>query len=287
MCRVDGMAFHPAVTTGAQFFDRPALAGFPAQQSYSELPSDGCGQVRQGAALPGGTSMTRESCDILVTSTCHQQIMEHLFPGDREEYGAILRAGVVRIGSSMRLLVQHVQPAEFGTDYVPGKYGHRALTPTFIHREILQCRDSGLAYLAVHNHGSGRHVGFSRVDIESHERGYPALLDIGRGVPVGALVYGRRSVAADIWLPDGNRRSLGTYRIIGNEISRLYSQPRRARGSNSEHDRQVRMFGAAGQQLPESEQGSCHRAWGRRFTGGGIPCATWGWEPSTHRSGRN
>ena len=193
--------------------------------------------------------MTGESCDILVTSENHQRIMEHLFPDDRDEYGAILRAGVVRNGSAMRLLVQHVQPAKFGTDYVAGQYGYRALTPTFIHREILQCRDSGLAYLAVHNHGSGRHVEFSRVDIESHERGYPALLDIGRGVPVGALVYGRRSVAADIWLPDGSRRSLGTYRVIGDEITRLYTQPRRARGSNSEHDRQVRMFGAAGQQI--------------------------------------
>ena len=83
------------------------------------------------------------------------------------------------------------EPARFGTDYVPGQYGYRALAPTFIHREILRCRDSGLAYLAIHNHDRDRHVDFSLIDIESHERGYPALLDIGRGVPVGALVYGR------------------------------------------------------------------------------------------------
>ena len=193
--------------------------------------------------------MSGGSCDILVTAELHQRIMEHLFPGDRDEYGAILRAGIVRNGSSLRLLVQHVQSAEFGTDYVAGRYGYRALTPTFIHREILRCRDAGLAYLAVHNHGSDRHVEFSQVDLESHERGYPALLDIGRGVPVGALVYGWRSVAADIWLPDGSRRTLGSYRVIGHEITRLYSQPRRNGESNTEHDRQVRMFGAAGQHV--------------------------------------
>ena len=96
------------------------------------------------------------SCDILVTSGDHQRIMEHLFPGDQDEHGAILRAGIVRSGSSLRLLIQHVYPAEFGTDYVAGKYGYRALTPTLIHREILRCRDAGLAYLAVHNHGSDR-----------------------------------------------------------------------------------------------------------------------------------
>ena len=111
--------------------------------------------------------MTRGHCDILVTSRDHDRIMAHLFPGDGDEHGAILRAGVVRNDSSLRLLVQHVQPAEFGTDYVAGRYGYRALAPTFIHREILRCRDSGLAYLAVHNHGSDRRVEFSRVDPSS------------------------------------------------------------------------------------------------------------------------
>ena len=193
-------------------------------------------------------------CDILVTSGDHQRIMEHVFPGDRDEHGAILRAGIVRNGSSLRLLVQHVQPAEFGTDYVAGRYGYRALTPTFIHREILRCRDSRLAYLAVHNHGSDRHVEFSRVDLESHERGYPALLDIGRGVPVGALVYGQRSVAADIWLPDGSRRLLGIYRVIGRDITRFYPQLRGGGESNTEHDRQVRMFGATGQHILQASK---------------------------------
>ena len=198
--------------------------------------------------------MSGGSCDILVTAGLHQRIMEHLFPGDHDEHGAILRAGIMRNGSSLRLLVQHVQPAEFGTGYVAGRYGYRALTPTFIHREILRCRDSGLAYLAVHNHGSDRHVEFSRIDLESHERGYPALLDIGRGVPVGALVYGHRSVAADIWLPDGGRRTLGSYRVIGHQITRLYSQPFREGESDTEHDRQVRMFGAAGQRVLQASK---------------------------------
>ena len=193
--------------------------------------------------------MTPSTCDILVTSGDHERIMAHLFPGDGDEYGAILRAGVVRNGSSLRLLVQHVQPAEFGTDYIAGRYGYRALTPTFIHREILRCRDLRLAYLAIHNHRSDRHVDFSTVDNDSHERGYPALLDIGRGIPVGALVYGRGSVAADVWLPDGTRRSLGTYRVIDRDITRLYSRPRHARKSNTEHDRQVRMFGSSGQEI--------------------------------------
>ena len=193
--------------------------------------------------------MTVPSCDVLIPSEAHSRIMAHLFPGDDDEHGVVLHAGIVRIGESLRLLVRQVEPAEFGTDYVAGRYGYRALCPTFIHRQIVQCRDAGLAYLAVHNHMSDRSVAFSTIDLESHERGYPALLDIGRGVPVGALVYGRRSVAADIWLPDRSRLTLGTYRVIGQRVERLYSRPPAASGTLPEYDRQVRMFGALGQQL--------------------------------------
>ena len=42
--------------------------------------------------------MTGGSCDILVRAEDHRRIMEHLFPGDRDEHGAILRAGIVRSG---------------------------------------------------------------------------------------------------------------------------------------------------------------------------------------------
>ena len=189
------------------------------------------------------------TCDILIASSDHDRLMAHLFPGDHDEHGAVLYAGVAVCGSALRLAVQHVECAEFGRDYTAGKFGYRALNPTFIHRQIVRCRDLRLAYLAVHNHHSDRHVGFSRIDIESHERGYPALRDIGRGVPVGALVFGRRSVAADIWLPDGTRRVLGTYRVIGPTIKRFYSSPRAASDFTPSHDRQVRMFGTAGQAL--------------------------------------
>ena len=134
-----------------------------------------------------------------------------------------------------------------GTDYVPGKYGYRALDPRFIHRQIVRCRDERMAYLAVHNHGSDTSVRFSKVDMDSHKRGYPALRDIGKGVPVGALVFGRRAVAADIWMPDGSRRALGSYRIVGRTIRRLYANAQGAAKAGAGFDRQVRMFGNAGQ----------------------------------------
>jgi hypothetical protein len=184
-----------------------------------------------------------------MTSNDYARLMGHLFPGDEDEHGAVLLAGIVEGDRGLRLTVRHVVPAQDGVDYVAGEHGYRALHPAFIHRQIIACRDQRLAYLAVHNHDCDDRVGFSRVDMASHERGYPALRDIGKGVPVGALVFGRRSAEADIWMPDGTRRTLAELRVIGPTIRRIFPQPRRETAAHATLDRQVRMFGSAGQSL--------------------------------------
>lgn len=193
--------------------------------------------------------MTDRQCDLIFTAPDHAELMAHLFPGDGDEHGAVLHAGVVQDGNRMRLLVRGVFAARPGSDYVAGQFGYRALHPSFIHRHITACRDQRLAYLAVHNHDCDDRVGFSRVDLASHERGYPALLDIGKGVPVGALVVGRSSMQADIWTDDGMRRTLNEARVVGPTVRRIYPAP--PHSSNKEidesFDRQIRMFGQSGQ----------------------------------------
>src|SRR6266849_8713352 len=117
-----------------------------------------------------------------------------------DEHGAVLLAGTSQLNGQLTLHVREVHLAREGTDYVEGKIGYRALSPTFIHRLITRARDEKLAYIAVHNHNSDTHVAFSRIDLDSHELGYPALLQIARGMPVGALVVGHRSAQADMWM---------------------------------------------------------------------------------------
>lgn len=193
--------------------------------------------------------MTR-TCDVWMDQHAHERLMGHLFPGDRDEHGAVFRCGVVQDGDAIRLVVRDVDLAIDGQDYGPGQYGYRALSTNFIHRNIIACRNEKLAYLAVHNHGGDQYVAFSDVDMRSHELGYGALRDIGRGIPVGALVFAPRAVEADVWLPDGGRATLGEFRVIGSAIERLYSSPRTAAAAAApEVDRQVRMLGVAGQAL--------------------------------------
>lgn len=188
-------------------------------------------------------------CKVRITRRHFDELMAHMFQADNDEHGAVLLAGISNNGNGLTLYVREIHLAMDGTDYVDGTFGHRALAPTFIHRLITRARDERLAYLAVHNHGSDRHVGFSQVDMEAHERGYPALLQIARGMPVGALVFGKRSVQADVWLADGTRLELEDATIVGSTIERLRPAPKRfALGTSGRHDRQIRMFGSAGQE---------------------------------------
>jgi hypothetical protein len=136
------------------------------------------------------------TCRIRIARRHLDELSAHLFPGDQDEHGAVLLAGMSSSVDGLTFLIREVHCAIDGSDYVAGTHGYRALAPTFIHRMITRARDNGLAYLAVHNHASDLQVGFSSIDMESHERGYPALLQISRGLPVGALVFGRRSIQA-------------------------------------------------------------------------------------------
>jgi ThiF family len=190
------------------------------------------------------------TCRLRIARQDFDVLIDHLFPEDNDEHGAVLLAGTSCVDGQLVLHVREVHLAEEGSDYVEGSIGYRALTPKFIHRLITRARDERLAYLAVHNHGTDREVGFSSIDYGSHERGYPALSQISRGMPVGALVFGRRSVQADVWLSDGRRLALDEALVVGNTLLRLTPSPRKyAVEPDGSYDRQVRMFGKTGQSL--------------------------------------
>src|SRR2546426_8316636 len=106
----------------------------------------------------------KRDCILIIPGPLLQRLMQHLFPGDYGEHGAVIAAGLVRDGEEYRLLARELFIAREGIDYVPGTRGYRALTAQFIHRCITYCRDNRLVYLAVHNHGGSDSVAFSRVD---------------------------------------------------------------------------------------------------------------------------
>lgn len=183
-----------------------------------------------------------------ITTPQWQQLDEHLYPGDGDEHAAVIAAGMAETPRGTRLLARYIFLARDGIDFVPGKRGYKMLTAHFINEKIRFCRDRKLAFLAVHNHGRGDQVRFSPDDLRSHERGYPALLDIGNGVPVGAVVTAGRAIAGDIWTDDRRRRALRETVIVGGSLARLYHRPADAPPEFAAiYDRQALLFGARGQ----------------------------------------
>lgn len=174
----------------------------------------------------------------------------HLFLGDGDEHGAIILAGIAKSVSGPRLLARDVVLAVDGVDYVPGQRGYRMLTAQFVSRVARRCRDERLVYLAVHNHGGTSRVEFSSDDYASHRRGYPALLDVVDGLPVGALVFAKNAVAGSLWISPDRQLPLIEARILGTQIRRLTPEPVPAPpGRPPAYDRQARLFGDRGQDL--------------------------------------
>ncbi len=186
---------------------------------------------------------------LLIPTRLFDDLYAHLFPGDGDEHGAVIAAGLVETPRGTRLLARDLILARDGLEYVPGERGYRMLTADFVTDNILRCTDERLVYLAVHCHGGNDAVGFSPDDFASHERGYPALLDIAEGLPVGALVLANNAIAGDIWLPGGRRVDLHGARIVGRPQRLLYPAPPSHRGADPTYDRQARLFGERGQAI--------------------------------------
>lgn len=186
---------------------------------------------------------------LTIPSGLYSELQSHLFPGDLDEHGAVILAGTSESDRGLRLIAREIHLARDGVDYVPGKRGYRMLKAEFIQSRIIRARDARLAYLAIHNHGGIDSVGFSPDDMASHERGYPALLDIARGMPVGALVFARSAVAGDLWFPGCDRAPLSHATIVGHRRQLLFPMPEKKVSAVGMYDRQSRLFGDAGQEL--------------------------------------
>jgi molybdopterin/thiamine biosynthesis adenylyltransferase len=191
----------------------------------------------------------KEPVSLTIADPLFKELHQHLFPGDHDEHGAVITAGIAETERGTRLLAREIFLAQDGVDYVPGTRGYRALTAKFVAEKSGYCADQRLCYLAVHCHGGRDSVAFSGDDNASHERGYPALLDITNGGPVGALVLAENAVAGDIWTPQG-RLELDHMRVIGPRVRKYYPHPRpNLVPMESMYDRHARLFGDIGQAI--------------------------------------
>jgi len=165
------------------------------------LPVRTAEQVFGGAMNPPA-----EGWSLILPQWLWADLSNHVLADGADRAGVIL-ADHAGGQHGPRLLGRVFVPARDDIDYLEGSPGYWSLSPEFIRDAAVRARDERLAHLAVHNHRGNATVGFSHIELASHERGYPALLRI-TGQIVGAVVLTSRAAAGHLWLPDGTRAPL-------------------------------------------------------------------------------
>jgi hypothetical protein len=184
---------------------------------------------------------------LTIPEAMQERLYAHLFPGDGDEHGAVLLAGVQRRpDGQLRVLARELALAVDGTDYVPGRHGYRMLRAEFLQPYALKARNESLAYLAIHNHAGRGNVAFSGDDLASQRRGYPALLTLTKQ-PVGALVFSQDAVAGNLYVHASAAIELANCTVVGrNRVELVPGLRRRPRRADPTRDRQALLLGDAG-----------------------------------------
>lgn len=178
----------------------------------------------------------------------YERLHAHLFPGDRDEHGAILLAGEHHTGMRSVLTVREthlLEPHEFP----PGTHGYRQFAAGALARLGNRAAQERLAIVTVHSHpGAGERNSLSRDDLAAHERVFPHLLNITDAASVTGVALGEASAAGESWHTNGNRLELAQVKILGSSVRTLRPSPPVHQGGDLERfDRQVLLFGAVGQ----------------------------------------
>lgn len=178
----------------------------------------------------------------------YERLHAHLFPGDRDEHGAILLAGEHHTDTRTTLAVREthlLDPHEFP----PGTHGYRQFAPGALARLGNRAAQERLALVTVHSHpGAGERNSLSRDDLAAHGRVFPHLLDITDAASVTGVALGEASAAGESWHTNGSRRELAHVKVLGANVRTLRPRPPKHHGGDLERfDRQVLLFGSAGQ----------------------------------------
>ncbi len=178
----------------------------------------------------------------------YEELRAHLLRPGADEHGALLLAGAHQSQAGALLTVREVHPLD-DDEFPPGTHGYRQFAASALARLGNRASAERLALVTVHSHPGARdRNAMSPADLQAHERVFPHLLDITRSPLVAGLALAERSVAGEIWSRDGRREPLHRARIIGPTVDLLYPEPLRGTPlSDQRFERQVRLFGAAGQ----------------------------------------
>jgi molybdopterin-synthase adenylyltransferase len=130
---------------------------------------------------------------------------------------------------------------------------HRVqLHPNFLATALKRARTNHWTVLLTHTHPWDGMVNASDIDREGELVFLPAVFRRVPGVPHGRLIFGHRDYDAALFTtPEGNESSLRVYQLgpIIREVPTLNRETGIVASEETWFDRQIRMFGSAGQQI--------------------------------------
>jgi len=232
----------------ARVYDEDVIA-IREGQEFLAITSDDHGDSETGGdhVVPCVVNPPADGWSLVVAPRLWTRLSQHLLT-DGDDHAAVILADRVAGPRGPRLLARELIPAVDDADYCEGSEGYWSLSSAFIRDAVVRARDEQLAYLAIHSHRGTTTVGFSRIDLASHERGYPTLRQV-TGQLVGALVLTPMAAAGDLWLPDGTRASLAEVVVPGHNVLRLHPRPIHASSAGPKHRRQALVLGDSGQEV--------------------------------------
>jgi len=75
-----------------------------------------------------------------MAQSLYEDLHHHLFPGDGDEHGAVIEAGLAVLNRRRVLLARRLWKAEDGVDWIPGTRGYRMLPAAYVTKRIRDCR---------------------------------------------------------------------------------------------------------------------------------------------------
>jgi hypothetical protein len=176
------------------------------------------------------------------------RLREHLFTDDGNENAAVLFCGRATRLTNERLLVQDVLPVPEDA-YAARLPYHLEVAPRFFNTIVDHCLDRQAVPLIVHSHRQGYQPRYSVSDDAGERRLIPVLNDLLPGADASTLLLNEQGVAGrrlvgDRFVPMRELTVIGrhitAYRLDGNDPPIPLTE--------FVWDRQVRIFGTAGQQ---------------------------------------
>lgn len=191
---------------------------------------------------------------IIFNEEDYEHLRSHLLRAlHSDEEAAFLIAGAKSKDQGIDLLIKEIIPVPPEALITQGPAGLE-VHPDFISVIVKRCRQESRSLLLAHSHPfSLQGVSFSSVDDYGERLLMPKIVARVPDKVHGTMVFGRQSLDARLWTPEGEHMEVNQVNVIGRPLKTIIptsaTMGLRDQAAQEEHARQVLVFTQRGQDL--------------------------------------